>query len=35
MDVLTADRIGKALTVRVVRGGEPRELTVTVGERPR
>jgi S1-C subfamily serine protease len=35
MDVLTADRIGKSLTVRVVRGGEPRELTVTVGERPR
>jgi serine protease DegQ len=35
MNVLTADRIGKPLTVRVVRGGEPRELTVTVGERPR
>jgi S1-C subfamily serine protease len=35
MGVLTADRIGKSLTVRVVRGGEPRELTVTVGERPR
>jgi len=35
MDVLTADRIGKALTVRVVRGGEPRELALTVGERPR
>jgi serine protease DegQ len=35
MDILTADRIGKPLNVRVVRGGEPRELTVTVGERPR
>jgi S1-C subfamily serine protease len=35
MDVLTADRIGKTLTVRVVRGGEPRELALTVGERPR
>jgi S1-C subfamily serine protease len=35
MAVLTADRIGKTLSVRVVRGGEPRELTVTVGERPR
>jgi S1-C subfamily serine protease len=35
MDVLSADRIGKSLTVRVVRGGEPRELALTVGERPR
>lgn len=35
MGVLTADRIGKPLTLRIVRGGEPRELTVTVGERPR
>lgn len=35
MGILTADRIGRPLTVRVVRGGEPRELTITVGERPR
>lgn len=35
MHVLTADRIGKPLAVRIVRGGEPRELTLTVGERPR
>jgi S1-C subfamily serine protease len=35
MGVLSADRIGKALTLRVVRGGEPRELALTVGERPR
>jgi S1-C subfamily serine protease len=35
MDVLSADRIGQSLTVRVVRGGEPRELALTVGERPR
>ena len=35
MEVLSADRIGKPLTVRVIRGGEPRELTITVGERPR
>ncbi|HZS57962.1 MAG TPA: trypsin-like peptidase domain-containing protein [Gemmatimonadaceae bacterium] len=35
MEVLSADRIGKPLTLHVVRGGEPRELTITVGERPR
>lgn len=35
MKVLTPDRIGKPLTVRFTRGGEPRELTLTVGERPR
>ncbi len=31
---LRADRIGQAIAVRVVRGGEARDLTVTVGERP-
>jgi S1-C subfamily serine protease len=35
MHVLTADRIGKPLTVRIVRGGEAKELVLTVGERPR
>ncbi len=35
MDVLTADRIGKPVAVQVVRAGAPRELTLTVGERPR
>ena len=32
-DLLTPERIGKPATARVVRGGEPRELSVTVGER--
>jgi S1-C subfamily serine protease len=32
---LTGDRVGRAVPVRVVRGGEPREITVTVGERQR
>lgn len=31
---LAPETVGKALTVRVVRGGVARELTVTVGERP-
>lgn len=35
MEVLSADRIGQSLAMRVIRGGEPRELTITVGERPR
>ena len=32
-DQLGADRVGQPTAVRVIRGGEPRELTVTVGER--
>jgi S1-C subfamily serine protease len=35
MTVLTADRIGQSLGARVVRGGALRDLTFTVGERPR
>ncbi len=31
--LLAGDRIGQPVTVRIVRGGELRELTVTVGER--
>ena len=32
--VLRPDRVGQELTVRLLRGGEPRELRVTIGERP-
>ena len=32
--LLTVDRVGRAVPVRVLRGGEVRELTVTVAERP-
>ena len=32
-DLLTPERVGIAATARVVRGGEPRELSVTIGER--
>jgi S1-C subfamily serine protease len=31
--LLAGDRIGQSITVRIVRGGELRDLTVTVGER--
>jgi S1-C subfamily serine protease len=31
--LLGAKRVGQATPVRVIRGGEPRELTVTIGER--
>jgi S1-C subfamily serine protease len=31
---LRPERVGQAIAVRIVRGGEPRELRVTVGERP-
>jgi S1-C subfamily serine protease len=33
--VLGGDRIGKAVTLRVARGGRAEQLSVTVGERPR
>lgn len=32
--VLQPDRVGKAVTVSILRGGDPRELQVIVGERP-
>ena len=32
---LTGDRVGKSVPVRIARGGEPREIGVTVGERQR
>jgi len=31
---LRPERVGQTVTVRIVRGGEPRELRVAVGERP-
>jgi S1-C subfamily serine protease len=34
LGVLRPDRVGSAVTVSVLRGGEPRELQVTIGERP-
>jgi len=35
LDVLTGDRVGRDVSLRILRGGAPRELSVTVGERPR
>jgi S1-C subfamily serine protease len=32
--MLDPDRVGKPLTVRLIRGGAPTELSITVGERP-
>jgi S1-C subfamily serine protease len=32
---LRPDRVGESITVSVLRGGEPRDLQITVGERPR
>jgi S1-C subfamily serine protease len=32
-DLLTSDRVGQTTTLRVLRGGEPLELTITVSER--
>jgi S1-C subfamily serine protease len=32
--VLKPDRVGRAVTTSLLRGGEPREIQVTVGERP-
>lgn len=34
LDVLTGDRIGQAAALRVLRGGAPVTLAVTIGERP-
>jgi S1-C subfamily serine protease len=33
--VLRPDQVGETLTVSVLRGGEPRDVRITVGERPR
>jgi S1-C subfamily serine protease len=30
---LGTERVGQPLNIKVIRGGEPKELTVTVGER--
>jgi len=32
---LRPDKVGESITASVVRGGEPRDVPVTVGERPR
>jgi S1-C subfamily serine protease len=32
---LRPDKVGERITASVLRGGEPRDLQVTVGERPR
>ena len=32
---LAGDRVGKSIPIRIARGGEPREIAVTVGERQR
>jgi serine protease DegQ len=34
LDLLVGDRVGHDATVRVLRGGTPRDIVVTVGERP-
>ena len=34
LDLLLGDRVGKAVPLKVLRGGAPTSLTVTVGERP-
>jgi S1-C subfamily serine protease len=35
LDVLTGDRVGRDVSLRVLRGGVPQDVSVTVGERPR
>jgi S1-C subfamily serine protease len=34
LDLLVGDRVGRPVKLRVLRGGAPSEVTVTVGERP-
>jgi S1-C subfamily serine protease len=34
MTLLSGDRVGKAVSVRIVRGGKIQDVTVTIGERP-
>jgi putative serine protease PepD len=33
LDLLTADRVGKAITLGILRGGSAKSVPVTVGER--
>ena len=33
LSLLGAERVGQSTAVRVLRGGEPHDLTVTIGER--
>jgi serine protease DegQ len=35
LDLLLGDRVGRAVTIKVLRGGTATDLTVTVGERPK
>ncbi len=35
LDGLTGDRVGRDASIRVLRGGAPRDVSITVGERPR
>lgn len=35
LDALTGDRVGREVSLRVLRGGAPRDVPVVVGERPR
>jgi S1-C subfamily serine protease len=35
LDVLTGDRVGRDASLRLLRGGAPQDVSVTVGERPR
>jgi S1-C subfamily serine protease len=35
LDVLSGDRVGRNVSLRVLRGGAPQDVSVTVGERPR
>jgi S1-C subfamily serine protease len=34
VDVLGPERVGSTVTLSLLRGGEPRDVAVTVGERP-
>jgi len=34
LDLLLGDRVGRAVPVKILRGGEKKTLNVTVGERP-
>jgi S1-C subfamily serine protease len=35
LSLLGGDRIGKPLATRIIRAGEPKDLSITIGERPR
>jgi S1-C subfamily serine protease len=32
--LLSGDRVGSSVPVRIIRGGQPQEIAVTVGEQP-